>query len=90
MQNGLNFLGLTDHDFDLNVDGWTQTTNAAAFYLDNLGFAALFGFEYSNDAGGHVAVVNVDSAVADLPNRDYDSYEEFCAWLGANPDVVAV
>jgi hypothetical protein len=85
--NGLDFFALTDHAEALTDEEWLDMLAQADAATIEGAFIGLWGFEWTS-AKGHINVFNSDTLVrANDPN--YDTLEEFYAWIAAQPDAIA-
>jgi uncharacterized repeat protein (TIGR01451 family) len=83
---GLDFFALTDHAFMLTQAEWQQALDAANA-ATNPFFVGLRGFEYTH-LYGHINVFNTNAYVhRDDPN--YNTLQEFYAWLVGQPNAIA-
>lgn len=85
--NGVDFFAVTEHGFMLSDAEWQDLRVQANAATINGQFVAIAGFEYSPDTG-HINVFDSDTFVhKDDPN--YDTLEEFYAWLVNHPTAFA-
>jgi hypothetical protein len=85
--NGADFYGLTDHAFQLDPSEWEDMgARADAASVPGV-FAGLRGFEYSHGTFGHLNVFGTSDYVH-WKDPDYDTAEEFYAWLADQPDAI--
>jgi len=85
--NGLDFYALTDHAFQLDEAEWQDMkVQADAANLPGQ-FVGLRGFEYTLNTAGHINVFETADYVQ-ATDPDYDTLEEFYAWLAAQPEAI--
>ncbi len=85
--NGADFYALTDHAFEIDPSEWLDIGVQADLASVTGTFAALRGFEYTHNTFGHLNVLGTSDYVhRDDPN--YDTGEEFYAWLAAQTDAI--
>jgi uncharacterized repeat protein (TIGR01451 family) len=78
--NGLHFFAVTDHAFMLDGDEWSDILTQAQSATIDSEFVAFGGFEWSSATEGHISVINTET-LAQATDPDYDSLEEFYAWI---------
>jgi hypothetical protein len=79
---GLDFFGLSDHDFSLSAGAWREEREIADQYNLDSGFVTFLGFEWTSSVYGHVTVVNADTFVVN-GSEPTQTFEQLCAWLSA-------
>jgi len=84
--NGLHFYALTDHSSLLNEGEWQDMLNQANATTVTGEFVGLRGFEFTHP-NGHINVVDSETYVWE-GDPDYDTLEEFYAWLAAQPTAI--
>jgi predicted metal-dependent phosphoesterase TrpH len=85
--NGLDFFALTDHSSLMDATKWSDTLDQAMAATQDGKFVALRGFEWGGN--GHINVFGTDTFVnGNDPN--YDSLDEFYAWLADPAQTYAV
>jgi DNA/RNA endonuclease YhcR with UshA esterase domain len=84
----IDFLAITDHSNWLDANEWTDTLNQAEAFTQDGIFVALRGFEYTHTTQGHINVYNTDTFVS-RNDPNYDTLEEFYAWLKTQPNAIA-
>lgn len=86
--NGLHFLALTDHSHMFSDEEWGDILAKADEATEDGAFVGLRGFEWTHKEIGHINVFGSEGyASRDDPN--YDTLEEFYAWLAAQESAVA-
>jgi hypothetical protein len=77
---GLDFLGISDHDYCLTPDTWQSLKDAAdACTVDSV-FAAFWGLEWTSDTYGHMTVVNAGDYTTGS-NPGTKTLQLLCSWL---------
>lgn len=84
----IDFLVITDHSNWLDMNEWNDTLTQANNFTQNGVFVALRGFEYTHTTQGHINVFNTDTYVS-RNDPNYDTLEEFYAWLKTQPNAIA-
>ncbi|GAB4542555.1 MAG: hypothetical protein Kow0063_34680 [Anaerolineae bacterium] len=86
--NGLHFLAITDHGYQLTDALWADVGVRADEASHPGQFVGLRGFEYTHPADGHITVWNTAAFTSrDVPG--HDNLAGFYAWLAAQPDALA-
>lgn len=81
----LDFFSLADHSNAIDATEWTSMKTAADKYnLDNT-FTAFWGFEWTENVLGHVAVINSDNYITTA--SPYNTFAGLCSWLNSNECV---
>jgi hypothetical protein len=83
---GLDFLGITDHDSDLDSAKYDDLKNTADQFNSDGRFVTFYGFEWSTDS--HLAVLNSNSLASSTDPR-HGTLGKFAAWLSLQPDSIA-
>jgi hypothetical protein len=84
--NGLDFFALTDHSNQLTAEEWQDVRDQANAAAIGGQFVGLRGFEFTHPEG-HINVFDTDTYVWE-GDSDYDTLEEFYAWLAAQPTAI--
>jgi len=84
--NGLDFFALTDHSDQLTSVEWQDMLDWANAATVNGEFVGLRGFEFTHSSG-HINVFDTGIYVS-ASNPDYDTFDEFYAWLAGQPTAV--
>lgn len=93
-ENELDFFSLADHSSDdkFTPQSFASMKAAAETYNQSHVFTTFWGFEWSSNTYGHVAVTKAPDDVAmeycNHESSDYDTFEELAEWLSAQ-DCVA-
>lgn len=86
--NGLHFLALTDHSHMFSDEEWADIFTRAEEATVNETFVGLRGFEWTHKTVGHLTVLGIQNYVS-RDDSNYDTLEEFYAWLVSREDAVA-
>lgn len=83
---GLDFLGITDHDSNLNCAKYDELKATADQFNSDGRFVAFYGYEWSFES--HLTVLNSSSLASSMDPR-YGTLGKLAEWLFMTPDVVA-
>jgi len=78
---GMDFLGITDHDHQIDGAEWKNTARAALMFNQDYRFTAFRGFEWTSPYYGHVSILETEDYVSSRDEAT-DSFDELCAWIG--------
>lgn len=81
----LDFFSLADHSSYITDAEWTSMKAAADKYNQEGVFTALWGFEWTENVLGHVAVINSENYITAA--SPYNTFAGLCSWLNNNECV---
>jgi hypothetical protein len=77
---GVDFFGLSDHDFSQTDGKWRYEKETADFYNSDGVFATFCGFEWTSNTYGHVTVVNTEDFTT-YSDPQTNTLQGLCSWL---------
>lgn len=77
---GLDFFSLADHAESIDSTEWETIKNDADKFNEDNSFVTFWGFEWSSDNFGHVAVIGTDDYCSSNQSAT-SSFEGLCDWL---------
>jgi hypothetical protein len=83
---GLDFLGITDHDGDLDFVKYNDLKTTADQFNSDGRFVTFYGYEWSS--GSHITVLN-SSSLASSTDLKYGTLGKLAEWLSMQPDAIA-
>ena len=83
---GLDFLGITDHDSDLDFVKYSDLKTTADQFNSDGRFVTFYGYEWS--AESHMTVLN-SSSLASSTDPKYGTLGRLAEWLSVQPDAIA-
>ena len=78
----LDFFSLADHSSYLNSTNWAEIKTAADKYNQDGVFTAFWGFEWTENVLGHVAVINSQNYITTA--SPYNTFAGLTGWLNSN------
>ena len=81
----LDFFSLADHSGAIDATEWEAIKTAADKYNQDNVFTAFYGFEWTENVLGHVAVINSPNYITTA--SPYNTFAGLCSWLDANECV---
>jgi hypothetical protein len=81
----LDFFSLSDHSGSIDATEWAAMKTAADKYNSAGVFTAFWGFEWTENYLGHVAVINPTNYITTA--SPYNTFEGLCTWLNNNECV---
>ena len=81
----LDFFSIADHSGAIDATEWQAIKTAADTYNQDNVFTAFYGFEWTENVLGHVAVINSPDYVTTA--SPYNTFAGLCNWLNANECV---
>lgn len=83
----LDFFSLADHSGSIDplAGEWAAMKSAANKYNEEGVFTAFWGFEWTENVQGHVAVINSENYITTA--APYNSFAGLCSWLNSNECV---